>query len=89
MRAFGALIIVLGLILFAGAVFVYWIFDVLKKSSNKQGRKELRSEATRITKTIATDKDFHKGLKEEFKPTIILFAVIGFALLLGALGIGD
>jgi len=38
-------------------------------------------------KFIATDKDFHKDLKREFRPQIILFSILGVMFILMFLGV--
>lgn len=80
-------LMVMGLLLSAVAVVVYAIFDFFRKASSKQGRKEIRQEVGSTVKFIATDQGFHKELAREFRPTLIIFGVLGVVFLLAALGV--
>lgn len=82
-------LILIGFTLFAVVVAIYAILDFFKKMSSKKGRTELKEEVVSTGKFIATDRDFHKGLAQEFRPLIILLAILGFAGLLALLGVGD
>lgn len=82
-------LILIGFFVFAIVVVIYSIVDFFKKLSSSKGRSELKQEVVSTTKFIATDRDFHKGLAQEFRPLIILLAVLGVGGLLALLGIGD
>jgi len=79
----------IGFFIFAVFVVIYAILDFFKKLSSKKGRGELKQEVSATTKFIATNKDFHKGLAEEFRPLLILLGVLVIAGLLSLLGLGD
>lgn len=78
---------IMGLLLSAIAVVIYAIFDFFKKASSKQGRNEIRKEVGSTVKYIATDREFHKELTREFRPTLIIFGILGVIFLLAALGV--
>ncbi len=61
-----------------------------KKETRADTIKEVKQSVEGVAdagKFIATDKDFHKELRREFKPQIFLVAVLGVMLVLMALGV--
>lgn len=89
MRAFGGVVIVLGLIAFWVCGAILWTGYQAKRLASKQGRQEIKAEITETAKFVTTDKDFHKGLGEEFRPLLILLGVLVIAGLLSLIGLGD
>ena len=89
MRAFGVVVIVLGLVASSVCVAIYWTGYQAKRLASKQGRQEIKAEITETAKFVTTDKDFHKGLGEEFRPLLILLGVLVIAGLLSLIGLGD
>jgi hypothetical protein len=79
---------ILGVIFYVG----YLIKGLTKKETRDNTVKEIRESAQGAgdaIKFIATDKSFHKEMKKEFRPQMILLAVIVITLLLTALGVDD
>ena len=85
-------------VLFWLVAFTWYIVDLIKRLLVKKTRQlasdEIKSslkESGKSVRFIATDKDFHKSLRKDFKPEIILLSVIIITLLLtflfGRLGI--
>jgi len=75
--------------LFWVAAFIWYIFDLIKRLIIKKSREsavdEIKSslkESGKSAKFIARDKDFHKELRREFRPQIILLSIIAITLLL-------
>ena len=61
-----------------------------KKETRADAVKEVKQSVEGVAdaaKFIATDKGFHKELRREFRPQIILVAVLGVMLVLMALGV--
>ncbi len=79
---------ILGFLFYIG----YLINGLAKKDTRDKTIKEIRESAQGTgdaIKFIATDKGFHKEMKKEFRPQLILLAVLAITLLLTALGIDE
>ena len=75
--------------LFWVVAFIWYIFDLIKRLIVKKSResalddiKSSLKESGKSAKFIARDKDFHKELRREFRPQIILLSIIAITLLL-------
>lgn len=88
MRAFGAVVIVLGFVAFSVCVAIYWTGYQAKRLASKQGRQEIKAEITETTKFVVKDKDFHKAVNEGFRGTYIVLGLVVIALIASALGLG-
>jgi hypothetical protein len=75
-RGFVMGLILVGFIAFWVFAFIYWILDFSKRMTKKQGRSEIKSELKSTVKFIATDADFHKGLRKDFRGEIIIFSIL-------------
>jgi len=91
-------VIILGFVVAAIFGVVLIIAQIVKGLAKKETRaetvvqlkkdvKESVEGTADAVKFIASDKDFHKELKKEFRPQIILFSILGVMLVLMFLGV--
>ncbi len=89
MRAFGAVVIVLGFVAFSVCVAIYWTGYQAKRLASKQGRQEIKAEIIETANFVAKDKDFRQEVNEGFRGTYIVLGLVVIALIATALGLGD
>lgn len=87
----GGLILV-GFILFwilAFAFYLIWLVQRLtKRETRSDAAREIKESVSGVgdaVKFMATDQYFHKEMKKEFRPTLILLAVIAVVFVVSAL----
>lgn len=88
MRAFGAVVIVLGFVAFSVCVAIYWTGYQAKRLASKQGRQEIKAEIIETANFVAKDKDFRKEVNEGSRGTYIVVGLVVIALIASALGLG-
>jgi hypothetical protein len=87
-------LILTGLILFFAVGFLLYLVDLLTRIFVKKSRQKAIEEISdsvkgsgKAAKYVLTDKGFRKDLRKEFRIEIILFSMLGLALLLAFLGV--
>lgn len=87
----GGLILV-GFIFFGIVAFAFYLISLVRGLTNRETRsdtvKEIKESVSGVgdaVKFMASDQGFHKELKKEFRPTLILLAVLAVVLVVLAL----